>query len=186
MSYFPMMVDLQDKNILVVGGGNEGTAKVEVLHKFGAHITVVGVSVSERIRQISDTVFERKFEDGDILHHEYTLVVAATDDAAANKKISDLCRERKIPVNVVDNPPLCTFIFPAIVKDREVVCAVSSGGKSPYITQYVKKKIRDVLPEDIGMINDRMGEIRAQAKREIPDKEERRKFLRRKLDDMLS
>lgn len=185
MSYFPMMVDLKDKNVLVAGGGREGTGKAEILHQFGARITAVAPEASARMRELSDTLFERQIEDGDILHRDYTLVVAATDDTAVNRRISDLCKKEKIPVNVVDNPPLCTFIFPAIVKEREVVCAVSSGGKSPYITQYIKGLIKKVLPENIGEINDRMGEIRTRAKKEIPDKAERRKYLREKLDEML-
>lgn len=185
MSYFPMMVDLKNKNVLVAGGGREGTAKAQILHQFGARITAVAPEVSDRIRELSDTLCERQIEDSDILHKDYTLVVAATDDPAANQRISKLCKKEKIPVNVVDNPALCTFIFPAIVKEGEVVCAVSSGGKSPYIAQYIKGLIRQVLPENIGEINDRMGEIRARAKKEIPDPSKRRKYLREKLDEML-
>ena len=80
---------------------------------------------------------------------------------------------------------LCTFIFPAIVKDREVVCAVSSGGKSPYVAQYVRSLIQGFLPPKIGEINDRMGELRLQAKREIREASGRRAFLRQKLTELL-
>lgn len=185
MSYFPMMINLEGRKVLVVGGGREGTGKAEILRCFGADIAVISPVVSDKIRTLANTLSERRFEDSDIMNQDYALVVAATDDPNTNRRISELCKEKKIPVNVVDNPPLCTFIFPAIVKDREVVCAVSSGGKSPYIAQYIKGLIRGVLPQNIGEINDRMGEIRTRAKKEIPDPAKRRRYLRKKLDEML-
>lgn len=93
---------------------------------------------------------------------------------------------KTIPVNIVDDEKLCSFIFPAIVKYKDVVCAVSSGGKSPYITQYIKALLNKVLPEGIGEINDRMGEYRKHAKSEIADVTERRRFLRKRLDEELN
>ena len=80
---------------------------------------------------------------------------------------------------------LCTFIFPAIVKEEDVVVSVSSGGKSPYIVQHIKSLIQDVLPKGVGKINNYMGGLREQARRDIPDRMERRRFLRLKLEEAL-
>ena len=85
----------------------------------------------------------------------------------------------------MDDEELCSFIFPAIIKDKDVVVGVSSSGKSPYVAQHIKALIKDALPENIGEINDRMGEYRAYAKKEISDTEKRREFLRKKLDEEL-
>ena len=88
-------------------------------------------------------------------------------------------------MNVVDDPALCSFIFPAVLKDREVVCAVSSGGKSPLVAQYVKKKIQQVLPFGLGDVNEQMGEYRQQVKTEEPDPKKRKILLQEKLKELL-
>ncbi len=89
-----------------------------------------------------------------------TLVVAATDDEALNQRISQLCQARGIPVNVVDQTQDCSFIFPAYVKQGEVVAAFSSGGQSPVMTQYLKAQIKPVMTEELGELAACLGSIR--------------------------
>lgn len=187
MSYFPMMTDLYNKNVLVIGGGEEGCKKVQILHGFDAVITLIAKDALKEAVSLADAFYQREFEDADITdaEKEYEMIVASTDDRRLNARISALAKERRIPVNVVDDTELCTFIFPAIVKEKDVVCAVSSGGKSPYVAQYVKRLIIENMPADIGEINDRMGEFRKQAKKEIDDTTKRRAFLRERLEELL-
>ncbi|MBR4344137.1 MAG: bifunctional precorrin-2 dehydrogenase/sirohydrochlorin ferrochelatase [Lachnospiraceae bacterium] len=184
MAYFPMMIDLKDKPVLVIGAGEEGTKKVEVLYDFGCKIILVAKEATKAAIEKSTAFFNRPFEDTDI-KEEYSMIVSATNDRTLNKHISELAGKNKIPVNVVDDTELCSFIFPAIIKDRDVVVSVSSGGKSPYVAQYIKAIVRDNMPKDIGLINDKMGEYRISAKQEISDVSERRKFLKAKLNDLL-
>lgn len=185
MSYFPMMVKLDEKKVLIIGGGEEGKKKTQILHEFGADITLISKDALKEAAELASRYEEREFTDTDITDEDYDMIVASTDDKELNRRISALAAERRIPVNVVDDEELCSFIFPAIVKDKDVVCAVSSGGKSPYITQYIKALLNRVLPRGIGDINDRMGEYRKQAKKEYTDVSERRRFLRSKLDEEL-
>lgn len=185
MAYFPMMIDLQDKPVLVIGAGEEGTKKVEVLYDFGCNITLVAKEATEAAKEKSGSFYNRSFEDDDI-KEDYCMIVSATNDRALNKHISELAGKYRIPVNIVDDTELCSFIFPAIIKDRDVVVSVSSGGKSPYVAQHIKAIVRDNMPEDIGLINDKMGEYRQSAKQEISDVSERRKFLKSKLNELLS
>lgn len=185
MAFFPMMVDLTGKPVLVVGGGEEGRKKTEILRQFGAGITWVAPDIPEDLYGLAQECLCRRFETQDLDRWEYVLVVAATNDRELNREIFRLAGERHIPVNVVDDVELCTFIFPAVIVERDVVCAVSSGGKSPYIAQHIKVLIRQVLPEGIGEINDRMGEYRQQARRDMADARERRAFLRKKLTELL-
>ncbi|MCR5302017.1 MAG: bifunctional precorrin-2 dehydrogenase/sirohydrochlorin ferrochelatase [Lachnospiraceae bacterium] len=186
MAYFPMMIDIEDKSVLIVGGGPEAKKKAEILNMFGARVTVVAKHAAVGLSDIADNIYIREYKDSDIEDGNYALVVAATSDTVLNERISAVSRAAKIPVNVVDDAGLCTFIFPAIIKDKDVVCAVSSGGKSPYLAQHVKKLIDNVLPDNIGSINDTMGQIRKQAKEEIADTKDRREFLRKKLDYYLT
>ena len=88
-------------------------------------------------------------------------------------------------IDVVDDTELCTFIFPAIIKENDLVCAVSSAGKSPYVAQYVKGLIQECLPPQIVMINDQMGEYRESVKNKISDVVKRREALKNKLDSLI-
>ena len=185
MPYFPMMIDLNEKKILVIGGGREGENKVEILHGFHARITLIARDATEKAARLSASYLQRDFEDSDLDAEDFLLVVAATDDRKLNARISRLARDRGIPVNIVDDMELCTFIFPAIIKDGDVVCSVSSSGKSPFVAQYIKELITKVLPAGIGEINDRMGRFRKQAKEEIASSEARRAFLKNKLHELL-
>ena len=186
MAYFPMMTDLSGAETLVIGGGEEGTKKVRVLKDFGARVTLIAPEAREEAVREADRYARRGFETADLDAAEWKLVVAATENRELNRRISEGARERRIPVNVVDDPELCSFIFPAVIRDRNVICSISSGGKSPYVAQLVKEKVRGCWPEGIGRINDRMGEYREQAKREYADREERRRFLRERLMELLN
>ena len=185
MAYFPMMIELNDRPVLVVGGGEEGTKKVQILQSFGARITLIAEDASEEAKRLSERFIEGSFIEADIDRENFTLVVASTDDRNLNSRISSLAKVRRIPVNVVDDVELCTFIFPAVLKERDVVCAVSSGGKSPYVAQYVRDRLRESLPEDIGEINDKMGELRIRAKEDYPEAKDRRRFLKDKFNELM-
>ena len=86
---------------------------------------------------------------------------------------------------MVDDPELCSFIFPALIREGEVVCAVSSGGRSPLVAQYVKKKIRQALPEGLGALNEKMGIFRRQLKVAEPDPQVRNQRLRERFRKLL-
>ena len=101
---------------------------------------------------------EKEFEPSDIA--DFTLVVAATDEKELNSRISEICREKNIPVNAVDQIEDCSFIFPAYVKEGEVVAAFSSGGLSPVTAQYLKAQIRPILTPHLGDVAAFLGSIR--------------------------
>lgn len=185
MAYFPMMIELKDKPVLVIGGGEEGTKKVQILRSFGAAVTLIAENAQQAAIEECELFIEGSFTDEEIDRSDYALIVASTDDRGLNRHISDLAMERKIPVNVVDDVELCTFIFPAIYQAGDVVCAVSSGGKSPYVAQYVRDRVKAVLPENIGEINDRMGELRKEARDKYPEASERRRFLKDKFNELI-
>lgn len=175
MAYFPMFVQLKHKKCLVIGGGNVALRKIQVLKDFEADVTVIAPEMNSQIRQIPKicrifrSFMEEDFEQAD-------LVVAATDDKDVNHVISVICRQRKIPVNAVDQKEDCSFIFPSYVKEGEVVAAFSSGGQSPVITQYLKKEIKPVLTNELGQIAQTLGTLRTMAKECIETEELRKAF----------
>ena len=168
MSYFPMFIELKGKSCLVVGGGWIALHKVKVLKDFGAQVSVVAVKVLPEIKAVEGVdCQEKNFEPQDLKGRE--LVVAATDSKEENHRISLLCKKEHIPVNAVDQIEDCSFIFPAYLKEGEVVAAFSSGGQSPVVTQYLKEKMRPELTELLGELTAQLGSLRGRVKQINPE-----------------
>lgn len=161
MAYFPFMVDIKGKQCLVAGGGGIALHKVRILLGFEAHIKVVAPEICEELKALrgdSLELQEREFFDGDV--EDVDFVIAATDEEALNYHISDLCRKRRIPVNVVDRKEACSFIFPALIQDKDLLVAISSGGQSPAAVSFVKNKIRENMPDYYGEMLEQLGAYR--------------------------
>lgn len=195
MAFFPMFTDLRDKECLVVGGGTIALQKVRILSDFDARITVIAKRIDESIAELSKeadniNIMQKAFEPDDI--NNMSLVVAATDDKNINHRISVLCKGAGIPVNAVDQKDDCTFIFPAYVREKDIVVAVSSGGNSPLMTREIKKKVKDVLNPVLGEINEGLGDCREYVKSQVHDDIKRKIIFRRiyeesvKADQMIS
>ena len=167
MSYFPFFIDLSDKSGLIIGGGMVAYRKVCALIEFGAKLKIVASRYCDELKEYTQDnecvqLYLRKFQEDDLENIDFC--IAATDDHELNRKISQMCEKRHILVNVVDVKELCGFIFPSYVKKNDVVVGVSSGGKSPLITQEIRKMIEESLPKDIGDCADFLGEVRQTVK----------------------
>jgi len=186
MAFFPMFVDLTNKEVLVVGGGHVALRKVCVLKDFGARVVVVAEHICSEIRSIeaeSDSMVflvERGFLPSDC--ENKALVVAATDNANTNHLIAEQAKELSIPVNAVDQIEDCTFIFPSYVKEENLVAAFSSGGNSPVMTQYLKQKEREVLTPELGVIAEELGASRDLIKKRYRTEKERREAYQKMLE----
>lgn len=186
MAYFPMFINIENQNCLVVGGGTVAFRKVQVLLDFNAAVTVIAPEVQEKLKKNLGnhiTICERKFVPEDL--RDMTLVVAATDDKEQNHRIAELAKKACIPVNAVDQIEDCSFIFPSYIKKQNVVGAFSSAGNSPVITQYLKEEMREVLDEQLGEINEYMGSVRDAVKAQVPTEPERRKVYQTVLTELL-
>ena len=158
---FPLFMELSGRRCLVVGGGKVANRKAAALRNCGAVVT-----------QVAPEVCGRGFEDGDI--EGMTLVVTATDDPALNRHVADLCRRRGIPVNVVDDPANCTFVFPAVFRKGPITAAISSGGACPVAAKLVRDKVARQVPDDFVAAVERLGGEREELKRRFPDPRRRR------------
>lgn len=168
MSYFPFFMEIKDKECLVVGGGIVALRKIEKLLPFGVKITVVSPAFCEELEWMAGILrIYRNFHPADLEGKMF--VIGATDDEAVNGKISALCREKNIPVNIVDDSKKCTFFFPALVKRGEFVAGFSTGGGSPLAARYIRKKVEDAVPEGFEKVVEVLSAVREQVKAEIPD-----------------
>ena len=185
MAYFPMMINIEGKPVLVIGGNAEGLKKIQVLKDFGAVVTLVALEAFDEAVKLADVFYHRGFQNSDITESDFALVVSAVNDRELDKRIYEMAQEKSIPINVVDDIELCTFIFPAIVKEDDVVVAVSSSGKSPFVVKHIKKLIQGILPHNIGEINNHMGEYRKKVKLQFSDQKQRREALKKEFDSVI-
>ena len=186
MSYFPFMIELNNERCLIAGGGTVAYRKVCSMLEFGAVVTVVSpefcpellelawrLCVSDKYSSGHLTLVKRCVQPQDI--DGAFVVIMATDDEKVNHDMAELCRQQRILVNVVDVKADCGFYFPAIIKDKEVVISVSTGGQSPVLAGTIKRNIESHLGRSYGDIAERMGELREQIKAQIDGEEERKK-----------
>jgi uroporphyrin-III C-methyltransferase/precorrin-2 dehydrogenase/sirohydrochlorin ferrochelatase/precorrin-2 dehydrogenase/sirohydrochlorin ferrochelatase len=182
MAYFPMYVDISSQSCLIVGGGIVAYRKAVVLRDFDAEMTVIAEDFCEELLQYAGhhpahiRLLARNYEPGDCEGRH--LVVAATDQSRLNHEIAVYCKKRGIPVNVVDHIDDCTFIFPAYVRQNDLVASFSSSGKSPLLTQVLREKEEDILTPLYGELNDCLGQVREHVKSLFTTEQEHKRAYR--------
>lgn len=146
--HFPIFVDLTQKNILIVGGGNIAARRIRSLIGFAGHMTVVAPEISEHILDMREEIeiIHRVFAPGDLSGKD--LVLAATDDAGLNRRIYEECKAQGIPVNVCSDQSLCDFQFPSIIVDQDVVIGLNASGRNHRRVKEMRQKIEDFLEVD--------------------------------------
>ncbi|MGB5443735.1 MAG: siroheme synthase CysG [Gammaproteobacteria bacterium] len=178
MDYLPVFLKITDSPCLVVGGGKVAARKVRLLVKAGASVTLVSPvlcdEVAAAVKRGTVKYLERGFQDDDLAG--VILVIAATDDAAVNRSVSELARRQGIPVNVVDNPALCSFIMPSIIDRSPLQVAVSTGGKSPVLARLLRARLESFIPAAYGQLANLVDEYRQRVKDRFTDVEQRRYF----------
>ena len=138
MKYYPLFMNLEGRECLVVGAGAVAARKARSLLECGARVTVIGESPVPSLLRLEGErlkIRPRKFRSRDL--GSYALVFGATDDAVVNSEVYRESRRRETPVNVVDRPDLCTFIVPSLHRRGDLSIAVSTGGKSPAVARAV-------------------------------------------------
>jgi uroporphyrin-III C-methyltransferase / precorrin-2 dehydrogenase / sirohydrochlorin ferrochelatase len=179
MDYFPIFVKLKDQDCLVVGAGEIAARKIELLARADAKITVIANEISSAVSNLQVTHnlnIQKKTFSPTVDLHGFRLIVSATDNADTNRLVAKTAAEQNIPVNVVDNPELCTFIFPAIIDRSPVVAAVSSGGASPVLARLLRAKIEGLIPPAYGRLAHIAEKFRPFVKRIIKEPAQRRIF----------
>ena len=184
MDLLPIFLNIKNKKCVVVGGGEVAFRKATLLLRAGADLHIVAPLVSDELRKLrvdrDCTITLKKFEEADL--NDAVLVVAATDDLEINERISVIASKLNIPVNVVDQPHLCSFIMPSIVDRSPIVVAISSGGTSPILTRKLKELNETMIPERIDKLAELLGSFRGRVKNEIDDFSERIRFWENVLD----
>ena len=178
MSFLPVFLNIAGQPCLVVGGGEVAARKIQQLLKAGARVLVVSPELCPGIAALvaEDRVRHLPAEFSEQLLEDCHLVIAATDNADLNQRVSALARRRRIPVNVVDNPDLCSFIMPSVVDRSPVQIAISTGGASPVLARLLRARLETLIPSGFGKLAALMKSFRARVREKFPDIQLRRRF----------
>ena len=173
--YYMACLDLRGRDCLVVGGGRVATEKVHGLLDCEAKVTVVAPHVDDELRRLPVRVELRPFSRSDVVGR--FLVIAATSDRSVNADVSSVARERETLCNVADDPELCSYILPAVVRRDPIVVGVSTGGASPALAQRIRADVAELVRPEHADLARRLEALRAWAKAELPTYEERRDYF---------
>ena len=181
MDYLPLFADLAGRPVLVVGGGDIAARKIELLRRAGARIQIASRELCPELQTLLDeqqlewlaTAFEPAQLD------KVFLVIAATDDNALNAQVYDEANARHKLVNVVDDQPKCSFIFPSIVDRSPLVVAISSSGTAPVLARMLREKLETLLPSHLGQMAELAGQWRDKVKARFSRMSDRRRYWER-------
>ncbi len=162
MKYYPVHLDIQNRNCLVVGGGSVGTRKVMTLLDCGARVVVVSPAVTEKIEELSNNgqikLQKRGFKLTDL--DEMFLVIGATDNQELNRQIHTGAERLGMLCNIADRPEDCNFILPSIVNRGDLIIAISTSGKSPAFAKKIRKDLEKEFGKEYAEFLKLMGTIR--------------------------
>ncbi|MBB1302579.1 uroporphyrinogen-III C-methyltransferase [Pseudoalteromonas sp. SG43-7] len=178
MQYLPIFTKLDNKPVLVVGGGEVALRKCRAFLKARADVTLVAPWFCDELKEhaqnndvtLIDAFFDESHLDGKML------VIAATDNDGVNNSVFELANARNVFVNVVDDQPKCTFIFPSIVDRDPITIAISSAGTAPVLARRLREKLETLIPQHIGPLASLVGSFRDKVKQRFTSFADRRQF----------
>jgi precorrin-2 dehydrogenase / sirohydrochlorin ferrochelatase len=182
--HYPIYLDVEGRTVLIAGGGSVAERKVETLLRSGAVISVVSPEFTpafERWNEEERVRLQRKPYDAGDLDGAF-LVIASTGQRSVNEAVASDCRERGIPVNVVDDPSLCDFIVPAVLDRGSIQVAVSTGGKSPALARRIRERLETMLGGEYAELNEILGYLREPAQNALATDADRKRFFDALLD----
>ena len=181
MDYLPLFFELTNRPCLVVGGGEVAFRKAQQLSNAGAKLTLVAPHFCTNLTQMavedgSVSLICQRFDEEQMDRDSFRLVISATNDHTVNSQVAAAAERRAIPVNVVDTPELCSFIFPAIIDRSPIIAAVSSGGASPVLARLLRGRIESTIPTAYGQLARLAERFRPQVKAAFATITQRRRF----------
>ena len=185
MAYFPLFVNLKNKDVLVIGGGEVAFTEVSRFLSFEANIILLADDFCDDLVTIIAAYAKRfhiveqtpSIEAVKSIERTPTLVISTIQDSETNEKIYAHFQNQHVLVQDATSSSRCDFIFPAIIKRGDVVCGISSSGKSPHVSQFLKNLIECSIPENINDINEHMGSLRRTVSEAISDPEKRKQAM---------
>src|SRR5215471_14010361 len=182
--YYPIVLNITDRRVVVIGGGSVAEGKVRNLIESGADVTVISPVVTPALRSLANstqiTLIERPYKPSDIRGAFF--VVAATDDMRAQERIWRDTRKMHVLVNTVDECGRCDFIMPSVLRREPLIVAISTSGKSPAFAAWLQKKLSEWLTPEFGRVVKTLGCVRGDIKRRFASVPERKRVFQKIID----
>ncbi|MBI9083889.1 MAG: bifunctional precorrin-2 dehydrogenase/sirohydrochlorin ferrochelatase [Desulfobacterales bacterium] len=163
MKYYPVNLDIENRDCLVVGGGQVGTRKVATLVDCGARVTLVSPEATLALKALADTGRiawrQRPYIEKDL--DGMFLVIGATSDEPLNRRVHADAQRQNLLCNIADRPEICNFILPAVIRRGDLLIAVSTSGKSPAFAKRLRKSLERQFGTEYETFLQVMGIIRA-------------------------
>src|SRR5687767_7435200 len=177
--FYIACLKLTGRRCVVVGGGDIGLEKVEGLLACDGRVTLIAPEAHDELARLADEKsiewIRREYREGDL---EATFIaIAATNDTDVNIRIYEDAERRAMLVNIVDVPPLCNFILPAIVRTGPLAIAISTAGASPALAKRIKREIAEAYGEPYAQLAVLLNEARGWAKGTLPTYQDRKAFF---------
>lgn len=180
MNLYPVNLKLLDCDVLVVGGGLVALRKILSLLETGAKVTVISDRFCDKLLKIQSNnlkLFQKIYNPDEIDFNKYKIIIAATNCENVNSDIYEITNKLNIPVNVVDSPEKCSFYIPSVIRKDDLQITISTNGKCPALSKYLRKKLENILPDDI---EHRLSEIfeyrKTLLKQDLPAKEKKERI----------
>ncbi len=185
MAKYPIFLDLTDRRVVLVGGGSVAVRKAGVLLDAGARLVVVADRASDVLTRLctergAELVRARYAKE---YIAEAVLVIAATNDEKVNRQVYSDCQELGILCNVVDDPPLCDFFVPAVVRRGDLQIAIGTDGYCPAYSGHLRKKLEAIITEQHGQFLTELEWARKRILEALSDPAERKTLLGAVVDD---
>lgn len=176
--FYPVNLNLDNMEIIIVGGGKVALRKCMNFLEFGKSVTVLAPDFDSRFLELGNKVdlindvFREEYID------KFDIVVAATDDKEVNEEIACICRKKSKLINVVDSRDLSDFTVSSYVKRGDLLIGISTGGKIPALSAKIRRDLEEIYDESFAEYVDLLGELREKIIKKYEDKTERKKVLK--------
>jgi len=185
MAKYPIFLELGGRRVVLIGGGAVAVRKAQALLNAGARLVVVAEHVDDVLTNLC------AHHGAELIRSKYSknylgkaiLAIAATNKPKLNRQIYKDCQELEILCNVVDDPQLCDFFVPAIVKRGDLQIAISTEGDYPAYAGHIRKKLEQVFTEKHGQFLNELETLRKKIIKDIPDPTDRKTLLGELVDD---
>lgn len=170
MSYYPLYLDLENKTVLVVGGGAVACRKVQTLLEYGAVVKIVSPRIIDELKALVDQehclwiagVYSPEDIPGSVL------IFSCTEKEDINARVARDAKTHNIPVNVVDDPDKCSFYVPSILKRGDLSIAVSTAGSSPKVAGLIRRQLEEIYGDEMAVYLGLLRTWRQKIKNSLP------------------
>lgn len=184
MNRFPLCINLEDKRFLIVGYGRIAKRKLKAISEFTSNIKIITKDPTEEELGKGIEIVNKCFDEKDL--EGFDFVITATGNREQDEAVVASCKAKGIPVNAADDREECDFFLSGIIKRGDLVVSVSTSGKSPAYSRYLREQIEDMIPDNIEKVLDILGELRKSLPSKLDSQVERSQIYNYVMSKLLS